>query len=217
MHKNVFFTSDWHLYHEKSIEFDNRPFRNIEHMHSVLINNYNSSVKDNDICYFLGDMGMCTSEELKLVVSQLNGTKILILGNHDRGPQAMYKVGFEAVMYNATIYLGKNRISMSHCPLRGVWREDTSDMKGAVKGAYWHGDHKNDMFTVADEGQFHLHGHIHSPNGGRSAKTLGKQYDVGVPSSKYRPVSLSTIESWITHYNQVNEVIEENMELLKRL
>ncbi len=200
--KHTFFTSDWHVGHANSLKFDDRPFRDLDHMHRVLINNYNASVKPGAICYFLGDAGLCREEVLADVIGQLNGTKILITGNHDRGYYSMYKAGFDAVMHNATIYLGQNRITMSHCPLRGVWRENTEGMRGANPGDNWHGEKKNFPYSVADEGQFHLHGHIHSPNHGKSVKILGKQFDVGVVANEFRPVSISQIESWITKYNQ---------------
>jgi calcineurin-like phosphoesterase family protein len=199
---NIYFTSDWHLGHANCIKFDSRPFKDIDHMHRVLINNYNATIRDQDICYFLGDMGMGKHEHIKNVVSQLNGNKILILGNHDKGVQSMYHAGFNAVMYGATLYIAHEKVTLSHCPLYGVYREDTSGMRGIVEPLNWHGENKQDKYTTKDEGQFHLHGHIHSPNGGKSQKILGKQYDVGVPANKYRPVSQSTIESWISKYGR---------------
>jgi calcineurin-like phosphoesterase family protein len=39
--KSIFFTSDLHIGHLNSIKFDQRPFRDLDHMHEVLINNYN--------------------------------------------------------------------------------------------------------------------------------------------------------------------------------
>jgi calcineurin-like phosphoesterase family protein len=200
--KNTFFTSDWHIGHANSILFDKRPFKDLDHMHRVLINNYNSSVKENDIGYFLGDIGF-NREMTRDVVSKLNGTKIMIVGNHDFGYNALYDLGFDLVMHQATIFLGKNRITMSHCPLMGVYRENTLEMKGAIEGSNWHGEHKNQRFSVKDDGQFHLHGHIHSPNGGKSVKILERQFDVGVPANNYRPVSLSQIESWISIYKKI--------------
>jgi calcineurin-like phosphoesterase family protein len=137
---------------------------------------------------------------IKEVVSKLNGTKIFIVGNHDPGYNAMYDMGFDAVMHQAAIYIGKSRVTMSHCPLLGLRREDTSKMKGTTAESLWHGDHKNQAYSILNEGQFHLHGHIHSPNSGKSVKILDKQYDVGVPANNYRPVSISEIESFIARY-----------------
>jgi len=202
--KKTYFTSDWHLFHENSLVFDKRPFRDIPHMHKTLINNYNSTVRPEDVCYFLGDMGQQQTENLKTVIDQLNGTKVFIVGNHDKGYQAMYNCGFDLVQHGAMMVIAGEKVTMTHCPLRGVYREDCSKMKGKHPTDYenWHGElrKKHQMCSIEDFGQFHLHGHIHSPNGGKSKKILDKQYDIGVVANKYRPVSISTIESWIAKY-----------------
>lgn len=195
--KPIFFTSDLHIGHLNSIKFDNRPFQDLNQMHNALIKGFNSQVPKNGICYMLGDIGTHSSELTKWFLSQLNGTKVLIIGNHDKGSDANYAMGFDVVLNNATIYIQGERVTMSHCPLRGVFREDVSDMRGAKDGDMWHGEHKNQAFSVENEGQFHLHGHIHSPNGGKSTKILNRQFDVGVPSNAYRPVPISVIEAWI--------------------
>lgn len=200
--KLIFFTSDLHIGHARSIELDARPFTDLDHMHRVLVNNFNATVPPGSVTYFLGDVGLCKGSTIADIIKQLNGTKVLILGNHDKAHNAMYNMGFDVVLNTATLYIAGERVTMSHCPLKGVWRENTESMKGAMPGAMWHGDHKNLKYTVADEGQYHLHGHIHSPNHGKSEKTLGRQYDVGVPANKYRPISISEIESWIAKHKK---------------
>ena len=199
--KPIFFTSDWHIGHENSIKFDKRPFKDINEMHEALIRRYNATVPKSGICYFLGDMGNRT-EDIRKVISRLNGTKVLLWGNHDKGLSTMYNCGFDVVIHSASIYINKERVTMSHCPLRGVWREDTTQMKGynPDNPENWHGEtrRKHQQCTVTDEGQFHLHGHIHSrKDKPTSQKILGRQFDVGVTANKYQPVSYSQIESWI--------------------
>lgn len=200
--KLTFFTSDWHLGHSASIEYDNRPFTDIEHMHRVIVNNFNATVPPGSVTYVLGDTGYTNGTLIADLVKQMNGTKILILGNHDAGVNAMYAKGFDAVMHGAVLYIAQQRVTLSHCPLKGIWRENTEGMKGAKPGDPWHGSTKQHRFTTTDEGQFHLHGHVHSPNGGKSVKILGKQRDVGVVGNNYRPVSISEIESWIAKYGR---------------
>lgn len=195
--KPIFFSSDWHIGHANVIIYSKRPFKDVHHMARVLINNFNSTVPTDGITYFLGDMGLGSSEELKNVIAQLNGTKVLILGNHDKQHNSMYNTGFDVVLNAATLYIAGERVTMSHCPLAGVKREDTTDMKGTMPYSCWHGDHKNQAYTVSNEEQFHLHGHIHSPNSGKSKTILGRQMDIGVDGNNFRPVSISTIESWI--------------------
>lgn len=198
----TFFTSDLHIGHENVLQYDARPFRTLKEMHEALISRFNATVPKDGITYFLGDVGLTSGTIVHSVISQMNGQKVLILGNHDKGLNAMYKAGFDVVQNSCVIYIASQRVTMSHCPLRGVWREDVSGMKGASEGENWHGEHKQGRFSVADEGQFHLHGHIHSPNGGKSERILGKQFDVGVVANKYRPVSISEIESWIAKYGR---------------
>jgi calcineurin-like phosphoesterase family protein len=195
--KQIFFTSDWHIGHENSIKFDNRPFKDLDDMHRQLIKNFNNTVPVDGLTYFLGDIATHGSELTKSIIEQLNGKKVLILGNHDKGSQACYNMGFDVVLNNAMIMIQKEHVTMSHCPLRGLYREDTSGMRGASEGELWHGEHRHPDFSIPNYGQFHLQGHIHSPNGGKSQKILKRQFDVGLPANKYRPVHINEIEQWI--------------------
>lgn len=204
----TYFWSDQHFGHESIIKFSNRPFKDADHMDRVLVNNYNSTVGKNDICYFVGDAGFSTKEKMVAIINCLNGIKILITGNHDRGDTAMKEMGFHAVLNGAVLIIAKHRVTISHCPLVGIKREDTTGMRGAVEGDNWHGERRPgyaQQYSFTDEGQFHLHGHIHSPNGGRSTKILDRQYDVGVDANNYRPVNISVIESWIAKYGRKDE------------
>jgi calcineurin-like phosphoesterase family protein len=198
--KSIFFTSDWHIGHGAVLDFDKRPFTDLDHMHRVLINNYNSTVPENGLSYFLGDCGLCKADILQNFMSKLNNsTKVLILGNHDSGMNSMYAKGFDVVLNSAIIYIGKNRVSMSHCPLPGVFREDITGMKGGREGENWHGEFKNQRFTNHDlTVDYHIHGHIHSGAHNNTPKSTHNQFDVGVAANGYRPVSISEIESWIT-------------------
>ena len=201
--KPIFFTSDWHVGYANVLEFDKRPFKDLHHMHRVLINNYNSSVPIDGVCYFAGDMGLCKTETLSKIIKQLNGTKVLILGNHDRNTHSMYSQGFDVVLNAAIFYLGKYRISMSHCPLPGLFREKVEGMKGAKEGENWHGEHKNQLFMSQDTTvDFHIHGHIHSGPHCDKPKSTNNQFDCGVAANNYRPVSMSEIESWIALLNK---------------
>jgi calcineurin-like phosphoesterase family protein len=200
--KPTFFTSDWHISHENVLKYDERPFKDLNDMHESLIKRYNACVPNSGICYFLGDMGNKT-EDMKKVINRLNGTKVLILGNHDKGITSMYNCGFDVVLNSASFYIGDNRITMSHCPLMGIRREDTSKMKNPNEN--WHGESnpKHQRCSLKDEGQFHLHGHIHSRSGRlESKKILDKQYDIGVAANNYTPVSISKIESWVMTYGK---------------
>jgi calcineurin-like phosphoesterase family protein len=197
MNKQIFFTSDWHIGHENSIKFDKRPYKNLDEMHEALIRNYNKQVPMDGVCYFVGDIATHSSELTKSVIEQLNGTKILIRGNHDKGSEACYNMGFDVVQNAAMFTLQKERVWITHCPFRGLFREDTSTMAGHKEGELWHGEHRHPDFSIENNGDFLIHGHIHSPNGGKSEKILGRMFDCGLPANKYRPVHINEIEQWI--------------------
>lgn len=208
MAKQIFFTADWHIGHENSIKFDKRPYRNLEEMHNALISNYNKQVPKNGVCYFLGDIVTHGTELSKSIIEKLNGTKILIRGNHDKGIESCYHAGFDVVMNSGSITIAKELVTMTHCPLRGLFREDTTSMKGGVPGENWHGENRHPDFSIQDFGQFHLSGHIHAPNGGKSQIKLGRQWDVGVPGNNYRPVHISAVEAWIMQ-TKIKELTEK--------
>lgn len=202
MKPKLYFTSDWHIGHKNVLKFDQRPFENLDEMHETLIKNFNKMVPNHGITYFLGDMGLCTHGLLKTVIDQLNGIKVLVRGNHDGGMYSMYNAGFDVVTDKAQITIGKNIITMTHCPLKGVFREDTTNMRGAKEGENWHKEHRHkDRYSIEDFGQFHLHGHIHAGPANGKPVLDGRQMDVGVPGNNYKPVTLSQVESWIAKYN----------------
>jgi len=205
--KPIFFTSDWHLGHDKALQFDERPFRDMAHQIEVLITRFNATVPENGVTYFLGDMGFKPAG-IKEVMDKLNGVKVLILGNHDRNMNSMYNAGFDVVQHGAVLNIQGQRVSLSHCPLLDVYREDTSVMlayKEVMPGSSppWHGNDRavHRSLSTVDNGQFHLHGHIHSrKERAQSKKIEGRQYDVGVTANNYTPVSISQIESWIANH-----------------
>ena len=55
-------------------------------MDQTIIDNWNSVVSVDDLVYVIGDITMGFSKKrVKAIFDQLNGTKILIKGNHDKG------------------------------------------------------------------------------------------------------------------------------------
>lgn len=199
MKRKIYLTSDWHVGHENCLKFDNRPYDSLDEMHKDMIKTFNHWVPKHGITYFLGDMGFGPNDLLGNIIRQLNGTKILVRGNHDRKMDAMYNAGFDVVLEKAQITIGSDIITMTHCPLKGVFREDTKGMRGCTGKEKWHGETKHgNKYSIEDFGQWHLSGHIHSgPHKKQSIRCLGRQMDVGVVANKYKPVSISEIQSWI--------------------
>ncbi len=199
--KKIFLSSDYHFNHANCLTFDKRPFNDIEHMHRVILNNHNATVPEDGITYMLGDIGMGTFDSLKNILAKMNGTKILILGNHDGNMNRMYRMGFDAVLYSASLLIAGELVTMSHCPLTGVFREDTTGMYNRTEGENWHGEAKNKRFSVVDDGQYHLHGHLHLRKDKGKIKD-DRQWDVGVCGNNFTPVSISAVESWISKHKR---------------
>lgn len=78
-----FYTADLHFGHKNSLTYCNRPFANIGEMNECLIKNWNEFVTNHDTVYVLGDMFFYDLDQQKKIMRRLNGTKILIMGNHD--------------------------------------------------------------------------------------------------------------------------------------
>lgn len=95
----AWFISDTHFNHTNIIKYCNRPFENTEEMNNYIVKQWNKTVGKNDIVYHLGDFALPNSKEMITnLVNQLNGSIILILGNHDRrGKQWFLDCGFVEV------------------------------------------------------------------------------------------------------------------------
>ena len=87
--KMNYYISDMHLFcksqtHEGKVNYDNRPFQNIEEMNQYFWEHWNAKITNGDTIYILGDVALRgRNEELISIVAQLKGKKILVKGNHD--------------------------------------------------------------------------------------------------------------------------------------
>lgn len=162
-----FFSSDWHLDHKNILKYDNRPFKDINHMNETIINNYNGVVGNNDNFYFLGDFCF-NDDKLEEYLSRLNGNLFFIKGNHDS-----YKKHVPLFREYGT-YLGElteitikgQRIVLCHYAMR--------------------------VYNRSHRGAYHLYAHSHhslieDPN--------SLSFDVGIngPDYGYKPVSFEYV------------------------
>ena len=152
----ILFISDLHFNHNKIIEYEHRPYNNIQEMNEDYIRIWNNKVQKGDIVYVLGDFCISKSvEETDAILSRLNGQKFLIKGNHDHSE--VYKAKGWTNVYD---YLEKTidgkRVVMFHYPI-----------------AVWADKH---------HGSKHLYGHVHSNTETHHPMTynLGKAYNVGI-------------------------------------
>jgi calcineurin-like phosphoesterase family protein len=148
----VWFTSDTHFCHKKVSEL--RGFARTENHDAEVIRRWNAVVREDDIVWLLGDVGIAKSDtEILAHVARLNGRKQLVVGNHDsvhpanrkaRQHQRQWLEVFESVQAFAKTSVCGTDFLMSHFPYEGDRGEDRST-----------------QYRLRDEGRPLLHGHLH--------------------------------------------------------
>lgn len=129
------YIADWHYNHKNSIAFDNRPFASVDEMNAVLVRNWNASVSPEDTVYILGDMFWCGAETAVKVLEKLNGTKVLVKGNHGNQKSPEFKGYFKQITDYLEIEDDGRHVVLCHYPIP--------------------------CFKNHEEGWFHLYGHVH--------------------------------------------------------
>ncbi len=166
-----YFTSDSHLAHANILRYCNRPFNNIWEHDEILIDNWNSTVKNSkDHVYFLGDFGFGSSRFLANIMRRLQGQIYFIRGNHDKSIKNevlelpnFHDSGIYHTITVKTPKCNKQLIVMCHYPF-AIW------------------NHKH-------FGAIHIHGHCH----GNLKDTVINRLDVGVDCHNFKPISLDEI------------------------
>lgn len=176
--RNIWLSSDRHLYHENVLKFTDdegnkiRPFDTIDQMHECILDNHNDTVKPGDIYYDLGDvLMMCerAKTEFPKFWAKFNGRKRLIPGNHDDIKWLAAGGFFQKVQLWRC--MPEFDIIMSHIPLH------ESSLR-----------RKPDGSTMLN-----VHGHIHHNN-----SPPGRYVNVSVEKTDYRPVNIESLhELWL--------------------
>lgn len=160
----IYFTSDQHFGHKNILTYTSRPFFYVEEMDTKLIENWNSVVSSEDLVYVIGDITMnYKKEKMKEIYDQLNGTKILIKGNHDHRKTIPVEA-FESIHEQLQITGDGYDFILVHDP--------------APASA----NHMN--------GQKYLCGHLHSSP---DRRVYYNWIDVGVDAHNFTPVSLEAL------------------------
>ena len=136
---SILFTADTHFGHANIIKYCKRPFTSADEMDEALVAAWNDKVKPEDTVYHLGDV---TFKKLEMV-SRLNGTKILIRGNHDRGftSTKLNLAGFSAVFCKPEVFeIEGTRILMMHAPQQVEGATASITLCGHVHDSWKHKD-----------------------------------------------------------------------------
>jgi len=177
-----YITSDQHFFHDNIIKYCDRPFKNSQEMNTTMIENHNKVVKDTDNVICLGDLtaGFHDKQKIKDTLTQLNGNKILLKGNHDSFGDRFYEeCGFVVKMY---LIVGE--IFLCHYPLfvNSRW---TTKIERQIKKVFDESDCK-----------YIVHGHNHNnfskipiPEWPDSIK----RYNASVEVNNFTPVPVTHI------------------------
>jgi calcineurin-like phosphoesterase family protein len=164
--KNYWFISDTHFFHENIIQYCKRPFSSVEEMNEIMVDRWNAVVKPGDKVYHLGDvwMGPSIHEERAKLWARLNGSKRLIVGNHDDIPY-MSKGGFFKKVQLWKVWDNKPLL-FTHVPI-----------------------HESSIHErVLDAGGVNVHGHTHN-----MGSPKGPYKCVCVELTNYAPVNLEEL------------------------
>ena len=143
--------ADPHFSHTNIIKYESRPFSNAEEMNKEIIKNHNSVITKRDKVFILGDFCLAGKEETAKIVKQLNGYKILVMGNHDRSRsvQFWWDVGFnEVIKYPIVI---EDFFILSHEPMSMSKFMPYVNVHGHIHGNQLNSDkHVNVSLDVMD-------------------------------------------------------------------
>ena len=95
--QNVYVISDTHFGHKRILEFEaaHRPFQIIEEHDRELVDRWNAVVRKDDTVWHLGDVYFGRNGHH--ILAYLNGTKKLVMGNHDHYPMERYQTYFTKI------------------------------------------------------------------------------------------------------------------------
>lgn len=115
----TFLIGDTHFGHSNILTFkkqDGSPLRvfdNIYEHDEYLIYKWNLVVKPEDKVYHLGDVGFRNFTVLNQILSRLNGSKILIKGNHDNMKLSQYTQHFKDIRGSHVL----DKFILTHIPI----------------------------------------------------------------------------------------------------
>ena len=166
-------TADHHFRHANIIRYCNRPFDDVHHMDTVLVERWNEVVGDDDLVYYLGDFCTVGVEGAESYIRRLRGRISFMPGSHDRW------------MTEATSRF-EGDVWSKHS-FRPALLELKFDGKWLVLCHY-----AMRSWPRSFHGSYQLYGHSH---GRLEATKLPRQMDIGVDCHDFYPVSLSQVLS----------------------
>tara|TARA_R110000782_G_scaffold15939_2_gene46093 strand:- start:3999 stop:4637 length:639 start_codon:yes stop_codon:yes gene_type:complete len=196
---NIYFTSDFHLFHKNVLKFDNRPFENVEEMHGEIEKKWNETVTNDDIVIYLGDLSFARREETKFVdemLYRLNGKIHFVMGNHDKIEEIRKLPRFESVQDYLELRVTHNVDSELHIGSKVKIETLFCIMHYPIYS--WNKKH---------HGSYMVHGHCHMGLSESEHHSKNRIIDVGCMGYEYTPISYKEV---IEKLKGVNYLISSN-------
>lgn len=171
MSRDIWVISDTHLNHSNILSFTDenrnyiRPFSSVQEMNERILDRWNSVVKKGDIVYHLGDVTFGSKEDFKALWPKFNGSKRLVVGNHD-DVKFLSSGGFFKKVTMWRVWSEYNMI-FSHVPLH----------RSSLKN-----------WTKFDSECLNVHGHIH-----HNRSPEGPYFNVSCEAVNYTPMHIEDL------------------------
>lgn len=176
----IYFTSDTHFHHKNIIKYCDRPYEDVNHMNSDIIDKINERVGRHDTLYHAGDLSFSDIEATKDILCRITCKDIhLVLGNHDDA-KACFQLLREGWLKSVQYYLEIRR------PKADRHRRQICIMHYPM--AVWNKCHR---------GSIHLFGHSHGTHNAWRNEHMPNSLsmDIGVDCHNYYPISLEEIDA----------------------
>jgi calcineurin-like phosphoesterase family protein len=205
---NIWFTSDWHLGHNKEFLYGPRGCKDREEYCSFMVDMINAQAGPDDIIVHIGDMSLtCTQHEFMAWLLQINCKNIFsIVGNHDN----RFVKLIEDLRYpgsEATAMLGyKNIQSMDKFQEITVLEPSNVPYQKARRRHITLCHFPLQIWNKSHHGTWHLCGHSHGSFDQTSVyDKVGKRFDCGVENA----LEWSKGEAVMFHYKDVEFIMSK--------
>lgn len=185
-----FHISDTHFFHKNIIRFCDRPYEDVKHMSWDMVNKWNSVVSPEDTVIHYGDVALGDYTLWDDLLTALNGTIHLIVGNHERIFKAEkpsridrfmgdHERWFASIHDNVAGFTLEDGtvVNMSHFPYEADHMDKARHME----------------YRLPDDGTILIHGHTHLDSKVSRSEKGTLQIHVGADAWDYTPVAESDL------------------------
>lgn len=172
--RDIWLISDTHFFHRNILTFKDdkdelirgKLFKDVNHMNEFMLDRWNERVKPGDIIYHLGDVMIGSKEDFQKFWPRLNGSKRLIVGNHDN-IKFLAQGGFfkKIQMWRMFPEFG---LLLTHVPI-----------------------HESGLYRRSDKILRNVHGHIH-----HNESPTKHHLNVSVEAIDYAPINIEDVRKW---------------------